>query len=174
MSTRGRIGILNKGEVVANTVYVHWDNSPQYNGWILKLYYTNPEKIKKLISGGDMSSLGKFIGTKHDFDKRFDNAEECTYYKRDREEEGIDPQWLEPSKFWDNSCEDYNYLFKVETGKWYYRDCTSNRWKILTDNVCGITKEDKEQAAKELAEHESKKEQYKDIGKMLDDFLAKF
>ena len=49
----------------------------------------------------------------------------------------------------------------------------SGRWKVLTDEVCEITKEDKEQAKKEIVEH-NKKNQHKDINKMLDDFLAKF
>lgn len=173
MSTRSRIGIINKGEVVADTVYCHWDGSPQYVGWILKLYYTNPEKIKELISGGDLSSIGEFIGEKHDFDKRNEHEDWCTYYKRDRGEDGVDPQWLSPSKFWEDSGEEYNYLFKVETGKWYYRGYTSNRWRILANNVCGITEEDEKQAEQEIVEHD-KKNQHKDIDKMLDDFLAKF
>lgn len=173
MSTRSRIGIINEGEVVADTVYCHWDGYPQYVGWTLKLYYTNPEKIKELISGGDLSSIGKFIGEKHDFDKRNEHEDWCTYYKRDRGEENVDPQWVSPSKFWGDSGEEYNYLFKVETGRWYYRNCTSNCWKILTNHICRITEEDEEQAEKEIAEQD-KKNQHKDINKMLDDFLAKF
>lgn len=171
MATRSRIGIINKGEVVANTCYVHWDGYTKFVGAILKLYYTDVDKIKELISGGDLSSISKFIGEKHDFEKRNEHEDWCTYYKRDRGEDGVDPQWLDPSKFWGNSGEEYNYLYKVETGKWYYRDCISNRWKVLTDKVCEITKEDKEQAAKELAEHAN---QHKDIDAMLDKFLAKF
>lgn len=171
MATRSRIGIINKGEVVADTCYVHWDGYTKFVGAILKLYYTDVDKIKELISGGDLSSISKFIGEKHDFEKRNEHEDWCTYYKRDRGEEGVDPQWLDPSKFWGNSGEEYNYLYKVETGKWYYRDCISNRWKVLTDKVCEITKEDKEQAAKELAEHAN---QHKDIDAMLDKFLAKF
>lgn len=173
MATRSRIGIINKGEVVADTVYCHWDGSPQYVGWILKLYYTNPEKIKELVSGGDLSSIGEFIGEKHDFDKRNEHEDWCTYYKRDRGEDGVDPQWLDPSKFWGDSGEEYNYLYKVETGKWYYRDYTSNRWKILTNDICNITEQDEKRAEKEIAKHD-KKNQHKDIDKMLDDFLAKF
>ena len=173
MATRSRIGIINKGEVVADTVYCHWDGYPKYVGAILKLYYTNPEKIKELISGGYLSSISKFIGEKHDFEKRNEHEDWCTYYKRDRGEDGVDPQWLDPSKFWGDSGEEYNYLYKVETGKWYYRDYDSNRWKVLTDKVCEITKEDKEQAEKEIVEH-NKKNRHKDIDKMLDDFLAKF
>ena len=174
MSTRSRIGIINEGEVVADTVYCHWDGYPQYVGWILKLYYTDVDKIKELISGGDLSSISKFIGEKHDFEKRNEHEDWCTYYKRDRDEEGVEPQWLSPSKFWGDSGEEYNYLFKVETDRWYYRDYTSNRWKILTNHICGITEQDEKQAEQEIAEHESKKEQAKDIDAMLDNFLAKF
>lgn len=156
MATRSRIGIINKGEVVADTVYCHWDGYTKYVGAILKLYYTNVDKIKELISGGDLSSIGKFIGEKHDFEKRNEHEDWCTYYKRDRGEDGVDPQWLSPSKFWGDSGEEYNYLYKVETGKWYYRCYDSNRWKVLTDKVCEITKEDKEQAEKEIVEQKNK------------------
>lgn len=174
MATRSRIGIINKGEVVADTCYIHWDGYTKFVGAILKLYYTDVDKIKELISGGDLSSISKFIGEKHDFEKRNEHEDWCTYYKRDRDEEGVEPQWLDPSKFWGNSGEEYNYLYKVETGKWYYRDYTSNTWHILTDKVCGITEQDEKQAEQEIAEHESKKEQAKDIDAMLDNFLAKF
>lgn len=172
MTTSSKIGIINKVGEVADTCYVDFDGFPQYVGWILKLYYTNPEKIKELISGGDLPSISKFIGEKHDFHK-WNKHDWCTYYKRDHGEDCVDPQRLSPSKFWGDSGEEYNYLFKVETGKWYYRCYGSNRWKVLTDKVCEITKEDKEQAEQEIIEHD-KKNQHKDIDKMLDNFLAKF
>lgn len=156
MSTHSRIGIINKGEVVVDTVYCHWDGYQKYTGAILRLYYTNPEKIKELISGGDLSSIGKFIGEKHEFEKRNEHEDWCTYYKRDRGEDGVDSQRLSPSRFWGDSGEDYNYLFKVETGKWYYRCYDSSRWRVLTDEVCEITKEDKEQAEKEITEQKNK------------------
>ena len=156
MSTKSRIGIINEGEVVADTVYCHWDGYPKYVGRILKLYYTSPKKIKELISGGDLSSIGKFIGEKHDFDKWNEHEDWCTYYKRDRGEDNVDPQWLSPSKFWGDSGEDYNYLFKVETARWYYRDYTSNRWKMLTDHACNITEQDEKQAEQEIAEQKNK------------------
>ena len=172
MATRSRIGIINKGEVVADTVYCNSD-SGRYVAQNPMLYQTDVNKIKELISGGDLSSISKFIGDKHDFEKRNEHEDWCTYYKRDRGEDSVDPQWLSPSKFWGDSGEEYNYLYKVETGKWYYRCYDSNRWKLLTDKVCEITKEDKEQAEKEIVEH-NKKNQHKDVDKMLDDFLAKF
>lgn len=117
MATRSRIGIINKGEVVADTVYCHWDGYPQYVGAVLKLYYTDVDKIKELISGGNLSSISKFIGEKHDLEKQDKYRAWCTYYKRDRGEDGVDPQWLDTSKFWGDSGEEYKYLFKVETGK---------------------------------------------------------
>lgn len=156
MATHSRIGIINKGEVVANTVYCHWDGYPKYVGAILKLYYTDVDKIKELISGGDLSFISKFIGEKHDFEKRNEYEDWCTYYKRDREEDGVEPQWLDPSKFWGNSGEEYNYLYKVETGKWYYRCYSCENWHVLTDKECYITQKDKEQAKKEIAEQKNK------------------
>lgn len=170
MSTHSRIGMYI-GNNTTISVYEHYDGYLQGVGSILKRYYSDENKIKKLIEQGDISSLDRFIGQKHDFSKHPDGW--CTFYKRDRGEDGVDPQWLSPSKFWGDSGEEYNYLFKVETGKWYYRCYDSSRWKVLTDEVCEITKEDKEQAEKEIVEH-NKKNQHKDVDKMLDDFLAKF
>lgn len=173
MSTRSRIGYVDQkvNKNVATTCYIHHDGYPSFVGRMLKLYYNDPKKVKELVAGGDMSSIGKFIGEKHDFDKYFNDNEECTYYSRDREEEGCDAVDLDTAKFWGDSWEDYNYLFDMNTYTWWYRGCDSDQWKLLLDDNCGITEEDKEQAEKELAEHASG---YKNIDKMLDAFLAKF
>lgn len=87
MSTRGRIGMyLGNGNTIS--VYEHYDGYLQGVGAILKLYYSDEDKIKELIKQGDISSLDKFIGEKHDFDNRPDGW--CTFYKRDRGEDGVD------------------------------------------------------------------------------------
>lgn len=170
MSTRSRIGFVNAGESVATTCYVHWDGNLSGVGYILKLYYTNPDKVKELVSNGDLSSLNKFIGTKHDFDNC--PVGECNYYGRDREERNCNPVELDTKKFWGDSWEEFNYLFNMEDGKWYWRSYNADEWNELTFEDCGITVEGRKQAYKELKEHEQN--QHKNLDKMLDDFLAKF
>lgn len=56
MSTRSIIAIQdNKTECLA--VYCHWDGRPDHQMPILNDKYNLPVSIRKLLSGGDMSSL---------------------------------------------------------------------------------------------------------------------
>lgn len=176
MSTRSRIGYVDQkvNKNVATTCYIHYDGYPSFVGRMLKLYYNDPEKVKELVAGGDMSSIGKFIGEKHDFDTFDDTCSSCTYYMRDREEESCNAIDLDTTKFWGDSWEDYNYLFDVNTGVWWYRPYGHDMWKPLIDDNCGITEEDKEQAAKDLADYKDLEKMCKNLDTMLDNFLAKF
>lgn len=56
MSTRSSISMIKEDGSVSQ-VYCHWDGYISNNGIILFNYYQNVDKIKKLISLGDMSSL---------------------------------------------------------------------------------------------------------------------
>jgi len=71
MSTRSRIGMIMEDGTV-HSVYCHCDGYPSYNGRILKEYYNTSEKVKELISLGDISSLGKTTKFREEYD------EECT------------------------------------------------------------------------------------------------
>jgi hypothetical protein len=54
MATRGTIALeLENGEIVAR--YSHYDNDT--NGEILKEFYSDPEKLKELLSIGSIVSL---------------------------------------------------------------------------------------------------------------------
>ena len=85
MSTRSNIGVLNNdGKVTA--IYCHWDGYVEYNGRILAEYYQEIERVKKLISGGDLSSLNKEIEptAEHSFENPQDDV--CVSYYRGRGE----------------------------------------------------------------------------------------
>jgi len=58
MPTRSRIAILNSDGSV-DSIYCHYDGYLSHNGVILAKYYNNEEKIRKLISLGSLSFLGK-------------------------------------------------------------------------------------------------------------------
>ena len=60
MGTRSAIGIKH-GDVV-KAVYCHWDGYLEHNGLLLARFYDNSVKVNKLISMGDLSSLGASIG----------------------------------------------------------------------------------------------------------------
>lgn len=170
MSTRGNIAIaLNSKD--AKVVYNHYDSYPEYLGAMLKCYYFNSDLVNELISNGCVSSVGKFVGEKHDFNKRVENW--CNFYGRDRGEDGQEAWTMAIDHDWSGNWAEYDYLFK--DGKWYMRQSGTNSWHVLTDKECGITTQDKISAKKEVMEYlAAKKNQHKDLDAMLDNFLAKF
>ena len=105
-------------------VYCHWDGYLKYNGRILREHYTDPYKVEQLIAHGDMSSLGKEVGSQHDFDNPPDS--ETNYYGRDRGEEGTAPTTRKTLRALMNfakrrGCE-FFYLYR--DGSWEY----AKRW----------------------------------------------
>lgn len=119
MATRSTIAIRIDRTTI-QSIYCHWDGYPNHNGKILLEHYTDPKKIQKLIALGNLSTLAKNIGTKHEFERGA--LDECTAYGRDREQPGQEPmthdsikEWKEVRQNW--GCE-YGYLYYPETGKW--------------------------------------------------------
>ena len=84
------IGKYNNTTGGVKSVYCHYDGYPEYVGKILVNHYNTPEKVTKLISMGDISSLEKSIGKKHDFNMPYNEKEKLgytTFYHRDRGDE---------------------------------------------------------------------------------------
>jgi hypothetical protein len=110
MSTRSLIAIESNNET--KSVYAHWDGYLENNGVILQENYTTQTEVEALIELGDISSLQETVGTKHPFslfdhikdaptlekkqamEDDFNNqyANMTTYYSRDRDEKGVEPQ----------------------------------------------------------------------------------
>lgn len=139
MSTRSRIAYQETENGPITSVYCHNDGYPAYNGQMLLDYYNTLEKVKELVSGGDMSSLDERCdtpGPQHHFDHRVDGY--TVYYGRDRGETNVDPDTHESrDKFeaWADGC-DYAYLFAG--GKWFYKYLFGgdSAWEPLTQEVC--------------------------------------
>lgn len=107
MSTRSSIAIKNKDGSIS-AVYCHWDGYLENNGILLFEYYNTEEKVRELLSFGDISSLAVSI-------------EKCEFYHRDRGEELRKPENIKNIRnfvklFSDAWCE-YFYLF--DNGVWY-------------------------------------------------------
>lgn len=126
MSTRSII-IRKNEEGKYESIYCHWDGYPTCNGVILYNHYNNPERVKKLISLGDLSSLNVFIEPdnraeeKHTFDNPQPNT--CVFYGRDRGEDiNVDfrtfDNLLEVLK--QDCWQEYAYVY--EDGVWYMWD----------------------------------------------------
>lgn len=130
MATRSRIGMkLPGGQILS--IYVHWDGYPEHHGPLLLNYYNQHNTVKKLMSLGDLSSLGKRFGERCDFDRP--NKDQCVAYGRDRGEENVDAQIHRTLKSFITAgfeCgAEWFYLF--DGAKWTYSNGRS--WKELKD-----------------------------------------
>ncbi len=121
MSTRSRIAIKQKDNTY-KSIYCHCDGYPEYNGVILYYHYSDPMKIKLLMSLGDISYLGENVlpdTTKtHTFDERQDDV--TVAYHRDRGEDlhfNVFTDKDDLIDYFKNSDQDYLYLY--ENDKWY-------------------------------------------------------
>ena len=145
MSTRSAIGIENSDGTITG-IYCHWDGYPSHNGRILFEHYKTERRVRRLMNLGDLSSLGKYIGRKHEFnnpypfmDPQYNQWEtkfkgHCTAYKRDRNEDGTEASEYRSVQHFVNAlhragCE-YYYVFR--NGEWYFTtDCNNANLALL-------------------------------------------
>lgn len=125
MSTRSLI-IRKNEEGKYESIYCHWDGYPTCNGVILYNHYNNPERVKKLISLGNLSSLNAFIEpddrveVKHSFGTP--QTDTCVFYGRDRHEENTEAKVFDTlSKALNQDCwQEYAYVY--ENNEWRVHD----------------------------------------------------
>lgn len=125
MGTRSSIA-LEFADGTVGVIYCHWDGYLEHNGKILAESYQDPFKVRELIDLGDLSSLAPEIGTKHDFDARVEG--ECTFYGRDRGEEGCEACYFSDFDEYirEHPYEEYEYILRLD-GKWYVCDTSNSR-----------------------------------------------
>lgn len=141
MATRSNIGYIHGNTI--NYVYCHWDGYLSHNGKILLENYNHPDKVKELISFGDVSSLRPNIHPTNE-SHSYDNPEEnvCVFYNRDRNVENVnfrthtvsDPSDIARAVLLINE-EEYAYLYDCNDnmGVWYF---------AKYGKFCGILTED--------------------------------
>jgi len=126
VGTRSNIGIENDDGTV-DFIYCHWGGYPSNNGRILAENYIDPDKVRRLIALGDISSLGERIEPigPHAFDKRESGT--TVAYGRDRGETGIESRTATSI---DGACQQvYAYVLRLD-GAWWF--CGLNRqWAVL-------------------------------------------
>ena len=122
MSTRSTIAMLKKdGSVEA--IYCHSDGYLSYNGEMLFTEYTSADKVKELVSFGDMSSLNTEVsppeGQSHSFDSRYPGV--CVFYGRDRGEDGVKTSCFDSLESYLKSdfFQEYDYVFNEKKNSWY-------------------------------------------------------
>lgn len=115
MGTNSTIAV----ELVNGTIkqiMCHWDGYIEHNGRLLNDHWNDYNKVVELMKLGELSRLGREIGSRHDFSNPHDGW--CLAYGRDRGEsltsartfENFD-QYVHQAQF----C-DYNYVFL--NGRW--------------------------------------------------------
>jgi hypothetical protein len=119
MATRSTIA-LEFADGTVQQIYCHWDGYLSNNGQILLQHYKDPFKVRDLIDGGAVSSLGREIGEKQDFDKRETHNENWTlFYARDRGEDLVKHSYKDYADYKARAqSEEYNYILRKD-GKWY-------------------------------------------------------
>ena len=130
MATRSTIA-LEFADGTVGQVYCHWDGYLEHNGKILEQNYKDPFKLQQLIDLGDLSTLAAEIGEKHLFsnpnsygtseyakwDEQFKNM--CTFYGRDRNEEGCNARYFKNFADYQANAqfEEYNYILRQVDGQ---------------------------------------------------------
>ena len=136
MGTRSTIA-LEFADGTVEQVYCHWDGYLDHNGRILQEHYSNPFVLRDLIDMGDISSLGKIVGTKHPFSPYegetqkalYDAAMQAgatTFYGRDRGEK------CPARKFKD--FEDYKANHQYEEFEYILRACGDKAVWFVADH----------------------------------------
>jgi hypothetical protein len=128
MGTRSTIA-LEYADGTVEQVYCHWDGYLSNNGQLLLNYYSNPFVLRDLIDQGDISSLGRIVGTKHPFSPYGDKTEQAlydeakeqgatTFYGRDRGETGVEAKKFKDfADYKDNhQYEEYEYILRNVNG----------------------------------------------------------
>lgn len=132
MGTRARIAIAEPNSRY-RSIYTHWDGYPEHHGPILLEHWTNPEKVNRLMTIGDLSSFAEEIGRKHDFDWMMKRnkmkpariatlKKQCNSYARDRGE--TDCSAIQSDSFSDlarlaDKC-GAEYLYVLYDEKWLF------------------------------------------------------
>lgn len=142
MATRSSIAILSGGQYIG--VYCHFDGYLSYNGRVLLENYNTEEKVKELISFGNISSLGETSFPNPIKPHSFDDSQigVSIFYHRDRGDKWETSKPIisnDESIFYFFVAQEYNYLFKDRCWYWNRRgeinwENGKPVWKLLTAN----------------------------------------
>ncbi len=148
MGTSSSISVLNKDGTV-DSVYCQFDGYLSGNGLVLFLYYSNLEKIKKLVSMGSITSLCEEIdippGVKHNYYEKHPGI--TCFLHRDMHAYIVDPDGNKVDKPVqkhhvaslqdfiadpeDKFTMEYDYIFDEEKLTWFILDYKSKKLKKL-------------------------------------------
>lgn len=141
MSTRCIIGIkFFDGQI--KTIYCHNNGEPESVGNLLINHYNTSSALTRLITLGDISSLGMYLEPQCEYKPHtFDNpqADTTVAYHRDRGEtyyHNAAKLYLSQTEYesaMDENIASYFYLFDTETKLWYNYDRTNRKLTPLAE-----------------------------------------
>lgn len=120
MSTRGLVAFENPEDKTCRSIYVHFDMYPVGGGEVLVEFYTTREQIEKLLSLGDLSSLGGKLSYE---DNEPNTHEACVAYHRDYGEEYQAPRvWTTAEEMIGNAADIYTaeFVYLFRNGEWVF------------------------------------------------------
>ena len=109
MSTRSLIAIKENGKEEIKVIYCHYDGYFEYVGAVLLKHYNNPDKVRKLIKLGNLSSLSTTL-------------KDTVAYMRDwgeSEEEATVMTNSDALFNKDDVFAEYRYLYDVDKETWF-------------------------------------------------------
>ena len=132
MATRCRIGLMLEDGTVKHS-YCHYDGYPEGVGETLVQHYNTEDKVKELVSFGDMSYLASVVHPEgeHNFEKPEQGV--TVFYNRDRGETDVDSVVTTMDEYLSvqySSCIDYLYVF-IGSNWWVYNNFKKNKWKLV-------------------------------------------
>jgi hypothetical protein len=125
MSTRSFIGVECEDGIHGS--YCHFDGYLSGVGDTLKNHYNDFMKVCELVNMGDISSLDKTIGDKHDFDVYPHPVDQTTFYMRDRGEDAPHTVFRNEAQYIDSAiCSGAEYVYLFKNGKWYFTSSSND------------------------------------------------
>lgn len=131
MSTNSTISIQNQDGTI-DSIYCHWDGYLEWNGKILFQNFNTEEKVRELISGGDLSSLYMNVNPTIETHS-YENPEKdvCIYYGRDRGEKDIEFKTFAAANAL--PLQEFNYLFM--NGVWHLFCFGTGKFSVLLEDA---------------------------------------
>ena len=123
MATRSFIAIENRDGSI-ETIYCHWDGSPDTRGNILVNHYRSEKKVRALIALGGLSSVHEKLnppkGKEHSYDKPIKNV--TVAYGRDRgsfESSRKYKTFKSYKRIWNTLDGEFFYVYNVHNKEWF-------------------------------------------------------
>lgn len=130
MSTNAGIAVRTGGTF--QTIYCHWDGSPNHMLPMLRNNYNSLELANKLVSMGDASIIEKKLepdpAEPHDFDNYQEDV--CVFYHRDRGDSWESSRSVCYSKRELFRVPAFEYVYIFEDGQWNAYTCRGTKLNV--------------------------------------------